>query len=154
MGDFKSICFAAERLGERGASNSFGVMVACFFSSNFIFKKKLVDLSLLCRKFTWFHANGGAASRLYKILMSYGWWDFLLGWYLNGLSLDMCLVIVLSFSSILIKSGGRNLLNLTIMDYIIVIFLIFLKLFFFVGLILLLKVRNRLFCWNFLNLLS
>lgn len=71
LGDFNYACFPSERFRGRGSSIPFeNVDFLDFY--NIISLMGLVYLSLLGRKCTWFQPNGGATSRLGKILVSNG----------------------------------------------------------------------------------
>lgn len=55
---------------------------------------EVLDVSLMGRRFTWYHPNGQTISRIDRALISEEWEDFLVVW-LFGHFQDMCLVIVL-----------------------------------------------------------
>lgn len=75
LGDFNSVSALSERRGI-GGPGSLSSSVECIGFSLFIARMGLIELHILGRKFTWFHPNGEAVSRLDRILVSNGWWQF------------------------------------------------------------------------------
>jgi hypothetical protein len=72
VGDFNSVVEPEERRGERSDVSLTSEMRAFH---GFIDDLDLIDLPLLGRRFTWFHANGRLMSRIDRMLVSPDWLD-------------------------------------------------------------------------------
>jgi hypothetical protein len=70
VGDFNSVLNANERRGVRLINTITNEMVEF---GNFVSVMEMIDMPLLGRQFTWFHANGFTMSRLDRILLSNDW---------------------------------------------------------------------------------
>ncbi|GKV47624.1 hypothetical protein SLEP1_g54507 [Rubroshorea leprosula] len=67
---------------------------------DFINECGLVDLSLIGRKFTWYHSNGASMSRLDRFLLSKGWccnWENVKQWGLNHSLSDHCPIVLKNY---------------------------------------------------------
>ncbi|MCH90743.1 transposon TX1 putative protein, partial [Trifolium medium] len=72
VGDFNAVVVPEER---RGVSLEHSTNLEMSGFSDFINELNLVDLPLLGRRFTWFHANGRSMSRIDRMLVSPEWME-------------------------------------------------------------------------------
>ncbi|MCH80895.1 LINE-1 reverse transcriptase like, partial [Trifolium medium] len=96
VGDFNAVCKAEERVGVNSVDGATTTSEIMEFQ-NFMEDLELVDLPLLGRRFTWYHANGRAMSRIDRILISDEWalrWGNDVLWVLPRDVLDHCPLIL------------------------------------------------------------
>jgi exonuclease III len=72
LGDFNSVCRSGERRGANEEVNPSQREEIILFNT-FLREVDLEDLNLLGRRFTWFHPNGRAMSRIDRVLISEEW---------------------------------------------------------------------------------
>jgi len=71
LGDFNTVCSSDERgANNRGSSSQRDEI---FLFNNFVRDVDLEDLNVLGRRFTWYHPNGRAMSRIDRVLVSEEW---------------------------------------------------------------------------------
>jgi hypothetical protein len=91
LGDFNVVCRRDERRGvndEISASH----LLEMYLFNNFIGEMDVFDLSVLGRRFTWYHPNGRSMSRIDRILISEEWTHL---WGDNSLFQEMFRTIAL-----------------------------------------------------------
>jgi exonuclease III len=96
VGDFNAVCSMEERVGsDVDAVRPTTSKVLEF--RNFVEALELVDLPLVGRRFTWYHASGKAMSRIDRVLISDGWasrWGSVALWVLPREVSDHCPLIL------------------------------------------------------------
>jgi exonuclease III len=96
VGDFNAVCKMEERVGVNLGENR-NVSTEVIEFHKFLEDLELVDLPLLGRRFTWFHASGRAMSRIDRILISDEWasrWGVVGLWALPRDVSDHCPLIL------------------------------------------------------------
>ncbi|GAU24549.1 hypothetical protein TSUD_148900 [Trifolium subterraneum] len=73
VGDFNAVCRRDERMGVNSGDGGGSSLTEIGEFCKFIEELELVDLPLVGRRFTWYHANGRAMSRIDRILISDEW---------------------------------------------------------------------------------
>jgi len=81
LGDFNVVCRRDERRGVNEEATS-GKLLEMYLFNNFIGEMELEDLNVLGRRFTWYHLNVRAMSRIDRVLISEEW---TLAWGENSL---------------------------------------------------------------------
>ncbi|MCH87170.1 LINE-1 reverse transcriptase like, partial [Trifolium medium] len=101
VGDFNAVLHCGERKG-LSLADRHGSSTELIEFGEFVRDMELVDLPVLGRKFTWFHSNGIAMSRIDRVLVSEDWlraWVNPSLWVLPRSISDHC-PLVLRFNSV------------------------------------------------------
>ncbi|KAK2385146.1 hypothetical protein QL285_072415 [Trifolium repens] len=96
VGDFNAVCSMEERVGVNANDGNVASTEIIEFR-NFVEELELVDLPILGRRFTWYHASGNAMSRIDRILISDEWahkWGNAALWGLSRDVSDHCPLIL------------------------------------------------------------